>query len=94
MRICTEKSTGVLIEMQSHASEGTLKQNAINCGYAPEDVEEREVTAQEYSEILAKQPVTPDLRKAAIDAALAYVSKQADAPIEVQQYISTIREQK
>ena len=87
MRICTEKSTGVLIEMQSNATEGTLTQNAVNCGYSSDDIEEREVTPQEYQEVLSKQPVTIDTRKAAIDAALAYVAKQADAPQEVKQYL-------
>jgi hypothetical protein len=51
MRICLEKSTGKLVEMQSDPRQGTLIQNAINAGYAQVDVEEKEVTADEWATI-------------------------------------------
>ena len=47
MRICTDK-TGKLIEMQSHATEGTLIRNAINAGYKEVDIEEKEITSEEW----------------------------------------------
>jgi len=49
MRICLEKSTGKLVEMQSDPRQGTLIQNAVNAGYAQADVEEKEVTADEWA---------------------------------------------
>ena len=50
MRVCIEKSTGRLIESQSHAREGTLLQNALNTGYNEADIEEKEVTQEELEE--------------------------------------------
>lgn len=47
MRICVDKS-GKLIEMQSHATEGTLIRNAINAGYKEADIEEKEITSEEW----------------------------------------------
>ena len=49
-RVCINKATGLLIEMQSDGESSpdlmemrlnTLLQNAINAGYAPEDIEVR-----------------------------------------------------
>jgi hypothetical protein len=57
MRICIEKSTNKLIEMQSDATEGTLLENAINAGYNVADVEEKEVANEEYQRILNSQPL-------------------------------------
>ena len=51
MRVCLEKSTGKLIEMQSDPSHGTLIQNALKVGYLEADIEEKEVTADEWSVI-------------------------------------------
>jgi hypothetical protein len=65
MRICTDK-TGKLIEMQSHATAGTLIQNAINAGYKKDDVTEKEVTAAEWSAVLTAQP-KPTTVKSTID---------------------------
>lgn len=56
MRICLEKTTGKLIEMQSNATEGTLIQNAVNAGFAETDIEELEVTEAEWQVILDAQP--------------------------------------
>lgn len=46
--VCIEKSTGKLIEYQSSATKGTLTENAINQGYKKKDIEEREVSQQEW----------------------------------------------
>jgi len=51
MRICTQKSTGRFLEMQSDATEGTLIQNAVNAGFNAEDLEEKIITAEEFKEI-------------------------------------------
>lgn len=60
MRIATQISTGKLIEMQSHATEGTLTANAFAAGLDPSDIEEREVSPEEFAELLAKlQPPAP-----------------------------------
>ena len=56
MRICIEKSTDKLIEMQSHATPGTLIQNAVRQGYKAEDILEKESTESEFQSILAAQP--------------------------------------
>jgi hypothetical protein len=66
MRICTDK-TGKLIEMQSHATAGTLIQNALNAGYKKDDVTEKEVTAAEWAVVIAAQP-KPTTAKSPIDA--------------------------
>jgi hypothetical protein len=55
MRICTDKN-GKLLEMQSHATPGTLLKNALASGYTEKEVEEREVTAEEWAIILEDQP--------------------------------------
>lgn len=57
MKICVVKATKRIIEMQSHATAGTLIQNAINAGYAEADVEEREVDQTEYAAAKAEDPV-------------------------------------
>jgi hypothetical protein len=56
MRVSIQKSTGLLIEMQSDATAGTLLQNAINAGYVEADIEEKEVTLAEWQAILDAQP--------------------------------------
>jgi hypothetical protein len=71
MRICTHKSTGKIIEMQSHATVGTLIHNAVSSGYAEGDVVEEEVTPQQYAERMAvpvnapKPPPTTEQQAAA-----------------------------
>jgi len=42
--------------MQSEATSGTLISNAINAGYLPEEIEEKEVTPEEFQSILINQP--------------------------------------
>jgi len=42
--------------MQSHATEGTLVQNAVNAGYSPNDIEEREVDEAGYEAAKAVDP--------------------------------------
>lgn len=59
MKICIEKPTNKLIEMQSDATAGTLIQNAVNAGYAESEIEEREVTQEEFQAILDAQPKPP-----------------------------------
>jgi len=51
MRICTQKSTGRFLEMQSDATEGTLIQNAVNAGFYSEDLEEKIITEEEFKTI-------------------------------------------
>lgn len=57
MLICVVKETNRILEMQSDARAGTLIQNAINYGYKETEVEEKEVTALEYSATLKIDPV-------------------------------------
>jgi hypothetical protein len=71
MRICIETATNKLIEMQSGATEGTLTQNAITAGYELADIEEREVTPEEYQALKASQPKTQDELNAPILAELS-----------------------
>jgi len=57
MRICTQKSTGRFLEMQSDATQGTLIQNAINGGFDAEDLEEKIITEEEFKTITLTFPV-------------------------------------
>jgi hypothetical protein len=54
MRICTDKSTGEILEMQSSATEGTLIQNAVNAGHVAEDVEEKVITVEQWGTLNAQ----------------------------------------
>ena len=53
-RVCLIKTTGKLIEYQSHATKGTLIQNALNAGWELKDIEEREITKKEWEAIKKK----------------------------------------
>jgi len=55
--------------MQSDATEGTLLQNALNAGFAEVDIEEKEVTQEEFQIILDAQP--KPLRPPTIEERLA-----------------------
>jgi hypothetical protein len=57
MRICIHKATKHILEMQSHATEGTLISNAINAGYLLADIEEKVVTEAEYEAAKLADPV-------------------------------------
>jgi hypothetical protein len=66
MRICTQKSTGRFLEMQSDATEGTLIQNAVNAGFDAQDLEEKIITEEEFKEIsltfaVENQPTLTDM---------------------------------
>ena len=76
MRICKEKSTGKILEMQSYATEGTLVQNAVNAGYVAEDVEEKIITNAEWATLNAPSQeeidaqVATEARLAVLDSKL------------------------
>lgn len=57
MIIATQVSTGLLLEMQSDATPGTLIANAVLAGYDEKDVVESEVTPEQYAALL---PAIPD----------------------------------
>lgn len=66
MRVAIQISTGKLLEGQSDATPGTLTKNAIAAGVAARDVEEREVTEEEFAVLLdtaetpsEEKPLTP-----------------------------------
>lgn len=71
MRIAIDKKTGVILEMQSDATEGTLLKNAQDAGFS--EVEEREVTPEEYKAAMliqeppAKPPVTAEALLVALE---------------------------
>ena len=75
MRICVEKATNKILEMQSYATAGTLIANAIRAGYAEKDIEEKEVTTAQYTAAKAVCPVNikqeADKLKAIADKAKA-----------------------
>jgi predicted RNA-binding protein Jag len=56
MRICIEKATNKILEMQSLATAGTLIQNAVNAGYNASDIEEKEVNDTQYEQAKAVCP--------------------------------------
>jgi hypothetical protein len=51
MKVCIENATGKLIEMQSSATSGTLLSNAQGSGWQLADIEEKEVTQEEWAAI-------------------------------------------
>ena len=70
MRICIEKVSGNLIEMQSDATEGTLIRNALNAGYKEDEVEERLVTPEGWAiyETELRKPTPEQIEEAKIQA--------------------------
>ncbi len=79
MKICTRKSDGKLIEMQSDATHGTLIKNAVTAGYNADDVEEREITPEEYAALTA--PSASETRRAEIIAELASIDTASLRPL-------------
>ena len=75
MRICIHKATNHILEMQSHATEGTLVGNAVNAGYKPEDIEEREVDEAGYEVAKAVDPQWIAEQQAIADKAAAQAAK-------------------
>jgi hypothetical protein len=71
MRVCIEKSTGKLVESQAHATEGTMIQNALQYGYLESDLEEKEVTQEEYIALLESQPMPVHRQISLLKAKLA-----------------------
>ena len=59
-----QKSTGRMIEWQSRATPGTCRQNAVNAGFASDDVEERELS---IAEAMATIPPTTEPRRLLLD---------------------------
>ncbi len=51
MLVSIQISTGRVIEMQSHATAGTLVNNAVNSGYLPEDVLEIETNNYQVGDV-------------------------------------------
>ncbi len=81
MRICVEKATGKILEMQSHGTEGILIKNMVKAGYVKADIEERIVSGTTYSDMMADQAtqeekdakeieklIKEEMREAAIDS--------------------------
>lgn len=61
MRVSKQISTGRIIGMQSHATEGTMIKNAVSGGYPENDVEELEMTSAEYTAAMKAQEWGNDL---------------------------------
>ena len=85
MRICILKATKRIIEMQSHATEGTLIQNAVNAGYSPNDIEEKVVDEAGYEAAKLEDPVEQATKiaqaeRSAVDALVS--QKMKDIAIE------------
>lgn len=71
MRICIEKTSGKLVESQTDATEGTMIQNALQYGYIESNLEEKEVTEEEYATILLNQPVPAEQQISTLKQKLA-----------------------
>jgi len=64
-RKCTHKKTGELIEFQSgHARLGTLTDNAIAAGYAPDDIIEQ-YTEDDITTVMSKHATPADKERMA-----------------------------
>ena len=77
MRICTQISTGRLIEMQSDAAKGTLTENARRAGYDEGDIEEHEGTPEELRRLLAAD--SAETRRPTLDDVISVLSEQQRA---------------
>jgi hypothetical protein len=89
MRICTQISTGKIIEMQSDATVGTLITNAVSQGLPIADLFEEVITQAEYKERLDAIPLTPEQVVAAalvVTDASAVTAAKANAVIK---YLAT-----
>jgi hypothetical protein len=88
MRICIEKSTNKILEMQSDATAGTLISNAVRAGYAEKDIDEKEVTTSQYASAKAVCPISikqeADKAKAEKDKKDAVDDKLIDAIKDVE----------
>jgi hypothetical protein len=78
MLVCIHKITKRVLEMQSDATPGTLLQNALNAGFALIDLDEREVTQEEYQALMEADPIEQAI-KAAIQAEQAKVDNAVSA---------------
>jgi len=90
MRICRDRATHRLIEMQSDATPGTLIANAVTSGIDPLTAEEVVMTAEEYASAYPALPTTyQQLRAAAYPPASDYLDGivRGDAG-QVQAYIA------
>ena len=58
--VCIEKESGQLIEMQSRSTPGTLIKNAKSRGYNESEIEEKEVTYEEFEELEKALTRTPE----------------------------------
>jgi len=87
-RVCIDKTTGKLIEMQSGGYDDaaltatrldTLRQNAINAGYQESDIEVKWVTAEEYAALMAPtaDEIQAQMKQQAIDAIQSILDAQA-----------------
>jgi hypothetical protein len=74
-RVCIEKTTGKLIEMQSGDGDlESLKQNAINQGYTENDIELKTITSDEWKVIEMKiNRPTPKIELVKTDTGMARV---------------------
>lgn len=81
MRITIDTQSGRILEMQEFATEGTLLANA-KVSHPGLNVEEREVTAEEYRELIAKQPKTSDDVRAQRRAAYPDMGDALDAIVK------------
>lgn len=79
MRVCIEKATGKLIEMQSFPTPGTLLKNAAAAGLKPADLAEKEVTPEEWAILKEKWIDSPAREKA---EARLLIKQEAQAVIQ------------
>lgn len=79
LQVCLDKSTGKLLEFQTHATPGTCTRNLINAGIPPGKIIEKEVTKEEWAQIKETWINLPNRQRAAAkkakrDAALSKLS--------------------
>ena len=58
-RASFETSTGKLLEYQSRATAGTLTQNALRAGYTESQIEERDLSEDEWQAVYEDQILKP-----------------------------------
>lgn len=77
MKVVTiRKSTGLVIDSQDNPTPGVLTANAIGYGIDPEDIEEREVTEEEFKSLQFPKTVLSTIQQlTATDAGMARVAE-------------------
>ena len=86
MRVSIDNTTGLIIETQSHAREGTLISNALSAGFT--DVSELEVTEQELADLIKAKELATETAEQTIKRLEKVLDDKIDAVAREHRYES------